>query len=141
MKRLFLIGVGATVAVAAGFFLIVGKGSAPEATPVVGAPLAEVRVPVLTGAALQGEALFNTNCAKCHGANAAGQNGVAPPLVHKIYEPNHHSDGAFYMAALRGARAHHWPFGDMPPVEGVSEQDVALILAYVRTLQRENGIF
>ncbi|WP_430540810.1 c-type cytochrome [Planktotalea arctica] len=24
------------------------------------------------------------NCAACHGVNAVGQNGVAPPLVHKV---------------------------------------------------------
>lgn len=106
-----------------------------------GAALASVRVPQLSAEAVEGEAIFNDKCASCHGANAAGQDGVAPPLVHVLYEPNHHSDAAFYMAAQRGARAHHWPFGDMPPVAGVGEDDVAKILTYVRTLQRANGIY
>ena len=48
---------------------------------------------------------------------------------------------AFLLAAKQGVRAHHWPFGDMPPVPGVSEQDVGRIVAYVRTLQKANGIF
>jgi len=113
---------------------------APSETAAAGAPLVEVTVPDLSTQASAGEALFNANCASCHGKNAAGQDGVAPPLVHVIYEPNHHGDAAFHMAAQRGARAHHWPFGDMPPVEGVSGGDIDKIIAYVRTLQRANGI-
>ena len=104
------------------------------------AALAEVTVPALEGAAMRGEAAFNDNCAACHGENAAGRDGKGPPLVHIIYEPNHHADGAFFFAAANGVRAHHWPFGNMPPVEGVSEEEVRDIVAYVRTLQRANGI-
>ncbi len=63
-----------------------------------------------------------------------------PPLVHKFYEPNHHGDMAFVLAAKNGVRAHHWKFGDMPPVKGVTQGDVLNIVAYVRALQRENGI-
>ncbi len=65
-----------------------------------------------------------------------GAMASAPPLVHKIYEPGHHADGAFLLAVSRGVRAHHWPFGDMPPVDGVSQEDVQKIVAYVRALQR-----
>ena len=104
-------------------------------------PIAEVRVPTLSAAATAGEAVFDANCAACHGDNAAGRDGAGPPLVHKIYEPNHHSDAAFFLAARQGVRSHHWPFGNMPPVEGVSDDDVALIVAYVRELQRANGVF
>ncbi|MAS06876.1 MAG: cytochrome C [Ahrensia sp.] len=113
---------------------------APQETAAAGVPLVEVTVPALSGEALAGEALFNANCASCHGKNAAGQDGVAPPLVHVIYEPNHHGDAAFHIAAQRGVRAHHWHFGDMPPVEGVSDGEVDKIVAYVRSLQRANGI-
>jgi len=105
-----------------------------------GKALATVRVPELSAAAKPGEMLFNANCASCHGKDAAGQEGVAPPLVHKIYEPNHHGDIAFQRAAKNGARAHHWPFGDMPPVDGVTEADVTKIITYIRELQRANGI-
>jgi len=111
---------------------------APSAS--AGAALVAVTVPELTGDALEGEALFARNCADCHGADAAGRNGFGPPLVHKIYEPGHHGDGAFFLAAAQGVRAHHWTFGDMPPVETVTEAEVAKIVAYVRALQRANGI-
>lgn len=110
--------------------------------PMSGGPaLAEVKVPQLTTVAEKGKALFETNCAVCHGMNAAGSDGVGPPLVHVIYEPNHHGDAAFQRAVAHGVRAHHWRFGDMPPVSGVTPEDVEKVTAYIRQLQRANGIF
>jgi hypothetical protein len=44
------------------------------------------------------------------------------------------------IAAERGVRSHHWKFGDMPPIEGLTQGDVKMIATYVRELQRENGI-
>ncbi|MCP3055575.1 c-type cytochrome [Aurantimonas marianensis] len=105
-----------------------------------GVALAEVVVPELTAEESRGETLFNANCATCHGANAAGRSGKAPPLVHNIYEPNHHADAAFQLAVQNGVRDHHWGFGNMPPIEGVSPKNVSQIAAYVRALQRANGI-
>lgn len=87
-----------------------------------------------------GARAYETSCAQCHGANARGKAGVAPPLVHKIYEPSHHGDMAFVLAAQNGVRAHHWKFGNMPPVEGLTKAEVLNIVAYVRALQRKNGI-
>ena len=69
-----------------------------------------------------------------------GRRELPPPLVHKIYEPNHHGDLSFQLAAKNGVRAHHWPFGNMPPIEGVSENEVSEIIVYVRELQRANDI-
>ncbi len=104
------------------------------------APMVEVTVPELNAVEATGQALFDNNCATCHGKNAAGQDGVAPPLVHMIYEPGHHADISFQRAAKLGVRAHHWPFGNMPPVESVDEASVSKIISYVRALQRANGI-
>jgi mono/diheme cytochrome c family protein len=103
--------------------------------------LANVLLPeTLSQNAQIGQLGFEAKCAACHGLNAAGQDGVAPPLVHIIYEPSHHGDEAFQRAAAMGVRGHHWPFGDMPPVEGVTRGDVTMIIAYIRELQRANGI-
>ena len=103
--------------------------------------LANVLLPeTLSQNAQIGQLGFEAKCATCHGVNAAGQDGVAPPLVHIIYEPSHHGDEAFQRAAAMGVRGHHWPFGDMPPVEGVTRGDVTMIIAYIRELQRANGI-
>ncbi|MBB3710756.1 mono/diheme cytochrome c family protein [Limimaricola variabilis] len=106
-----------------------------------GAPIMQVALPAALGDQVQmGKRAFDSVCADCHGANAAGKNGVAPPLVHKTYEPSHHGDYAFLAAVQNGVRSHHWDFGDMPPIEGLTEADVANVVAYVRALQRENGI-
>ncbi len=124
------------LAVAAGIWWKL-RDEAPAAS---GASIVEVTVPELTREARNGKTTFDANCAECHGENAAGSDGAGPPLVHKIYEPSHHGDMAFVMAVRRGVRAHHWPFGDMAPVEGVADRQVAQIVAYVRALQRANGI-
>lgn len=87
-----------------------------------------------------GEAKFSANCAACHGVRGVGTK-QGPPLVHKIYEPNHHGDVAFQRAAENGVRAHHWEFGNMPKIEGVTASDVDHIIRYVRWLQREAGVY
>jgi mono/diheme cytochrome c family protein len=64
-----------------------------------------------------GESRFQAHCSACHGPQGTGtQQG--PPLVHKIYEPNHHGDAAFQRAAASGVKAHHWEFGNMPKIDG-----------------------
>jgi mono/diheme cytochrome c family protein len=87
-----------------------------------------------------GHEKFHAFCAACHGPQGVGTDH-GPPLVHKIYEPSHHADIAFQRAAAQGVRAHHWKFGDMPKIEGVTPAEVTEIIAYVRWLQQQAGIF
>ncbi len=87
-----------------------------------------------------GTDIFNKNCAKCHGMKGAGTD-KGPPLVHKIYRSGHHSDLSFRFAVQNGVRAHHWMFGDMPPIEGVADDGIEEIIKYIRMLQRQAGIF
>lgn len=115
--------------------------TANAATPAEGAPIVEVTVPdQLSSEAQIGKVAFDAVCAKCHGDNASGKMGFGPPLIHPIYEPNHHGDMAFQMAVQNGAKAHHWRFGNMPPQEGLTAGDVSAIVTYVREVQRANGI-
>lgn len=142
----------AAIVLAAVAFYWTGYGTAPTSPNGVdmggtGTDLAEgaivsVALPdTLSERATMGKTAFEAKCAACHGTNAAGRDGKGPPLVHKIYEPNHHADIAFVMAVRNGVRSHHWTFGNMPPVEGLTEADTKMIAAYVRELQKENGIF
>ncbi len=85
-----------------------------------------------------GEPLYQANCAQCHGADLRGTN-LGPSHLSIVYEPNHHGDGAFVLAIQRGVRGHHWSFGDMAPVQGLGEDDIAAIIAYVREQQRLEG--
>tara|TARA_R110001583_G_scaffold67746_1_gene193509 strand:- start:1099 stop:1491 length:393 start_codon:yes stop_codon:yes gene_type:complete len=86
-----------------------------------------------------GRSLYSKNCASCHGLMMNGTK-QGPPLNHKIYEPGHHANLAFYRAVKDGVRAHHWKFGDMPPQPQVTPTDAAHIIAYVRVRQERSGI-
>jgi cytochrome c len=86
-----------------------------------------------------GERRYDESCRVCHGAFATGTE-AGPPLVHRIYEPGHHSDAAFQLAVTRGVRAHHWTFGNMPPLPAMDSARIAAVTAYVRWLQRKAGI-
>ncbi len=89
--------------------------------------------------AQNGKLLYEANCASCHGVNAQGSDN-GPPFLHKVYESSHHSDAAFLLAAKQGVRAHHWKFGDMPPIPSVNETEVVAITTYIRQMQRMVGI-
>ncbi len=87
----------------------------------------------------KGKRLYEQNCAVCHGLDLKGSE-TGPPMLHRIYEPSHHGDASFQMAVKFGTRAHHWKFGDMKPVQGVTPDEVAHITAYIRQRQRQAGI-
>ena len=131
MNRKIIVGFIAAAAVAAVFILAPRPSQPPDHTIAAVGP---------RGEDARGLALYEKSCAGCHGPGALGSD-KGPPLVHRNYEPNHHGDIAFYLAAGRGVRQHHWNFGDMKPVPGVSRDDVKLIVLYVRGLQRKAGIF
>ena len=91
------------------------------------------------GDAAAGEVAFNETCAACHGPGAVGTD-EGPTFLDSIYAPGHHADGAFLAAVRLGVRQHHWRFGDMPLQEGLTDQDINNIVAYVRQLQAESGL-
>ncbi len=145
MNRILIIGaVAALVGAAAVYFTGTGGGETTSGTgvvPVQGAAMVEVALPpTLSQTAQIGQKAFNAACAECHGTNAAGRMGNGPPLIHKVYEPSHHSDMAFHLAVQNGVRAHHWKFGNMPAQEGLTRGDLDAIVAYVREVQQANGI-
>jgi hypothetical protein len=61
-------------------------------------------------------------------------------LVHPVYRLAHHSDLAFHLAIRNGVQQHHWHFGNMPPVQAMSPEQVEHIIAFVRQEQRRAGI-
>jgi mono/diheme cytochrome c family protein len=87
-----------------------------------------------------GASRYQALCAACHGKGATGtQQG--PPLVHDLYARGHHRDSAFRRAVSQGVEAHHWRFGNMPPVPNATSEDVAAIIEYIRALQNSAGIY
>lgn len=86
----------------------------------------------------RGEELYAQSCASCHGADLRGTD-KGPSHLSEVYRPDHHADAAFVLAAKRGVRAHHFDFGDMPPVPGLDDDDLTAIVAYVRSVQEREG--
>ncbi len=103
-------------------------------------PLKSVSTSVVPLEYKKGEVAFNSYCAKCHGEKGIGTK-EGPPFIDKVYEPNHHGDMSFLLAAKNGVRAHHWKFGNMPKVLAATEKEVKEIVEYVRWLQRDAGIY
>ena len=101
-----------------------GSGAPAGATPFVG---------------VDGGELYAAACAVCHGADLNGA-ASGPPLLHDFYRPGHHSDAAILLAVRRGVRKHHWGFGNMAPVPGLSDEQVEAITRFIRSEQRAVGI-
>ena len=139
MKITSIWTIGAVIGILGGIFM--WQTGASTSSVQTKTALVDVTLPAsFSQAALMGEKIFQENCSQCHGANGSGVDGAGPPLIHKIYEPSHHGDQAFLIAALNGVRGHHWPFGNMPAIEGMTPEKVAKVVAYIREIQRANGI-
>jgi mono/diheme cytochrome c family protein len=85
-----------------------------------------------------GAAVYAQHCASCHGAELEGA-ATGPPLLSIVYEPGHHPDESFRAAIRNGVAPHHWDFGPMPIVGGVSDAEVDAVIAHVRSVQETEG--
>jgi len=132
MRRINLAIAGLGVAVAAGavYFFIAPDDANGQ----------EVVIPALSQSGARGQVAYGKFCASCHGDKIDGTD-KGPPLMHPVYNPGHHGDASFVNATRQGAKGHHWPFGDMKPVEGVSDTELAEIIRFVREVQKANGLF
>ena len=142
MNRNYLL-VGACAVAAAAAYILLRPAPANyvvNSAPPEGSAMVAIQMPPIDGNAAIGQRIFENACVACHGTNAVGVEGAGPPLIHVIYEPSHHADESFQRAVALGVRSHHWRFGDMPPVEGLTRGDVAMVVAYIREIQRANGI-
>ncbi len=85
-----------------------------------------------------GAEVYANSCAACHGADLKGTD-KGPSHLSIVYEPNHHGDDSFRSAIANGAQQHHWTFGDMAPVTGLSDDEVEAVIAFVRSEQERQG--
>ena len=88
----------------------------------------------------KGQVLYEKYCSSCHGMQLDGSD-KGPPLVHPYYKPSHHGDNAFYRAALNGVKQHHWNFGNMPPVAGMTPGKMDSVLPYIRYYQQQKNLY
>ena len=87
-----------------------------------------------------GKSLYDEYCSSCHGLKLDGTD-KGPPLIHSLYKPSHHGDQSFYRAALQGVGQHHWEFGDMPPVPGMTRRRMGKLVPYVRYYQQQMKLY
>ena len=127
--------VGATIAVGLTIVLTLYLDNKNSETPIV-----QTTLPDLDQTFATGRTLYQSNCSSCHGQALGGRKGLGPPFIHGYYKPSHHSDIAFYRAIEIGVVAHHWQFGNMPPVPALSKREAKAIIRYIRAVQQENGI-
>ncbi len=85
-----------------------------------------------------GASVYQAQCASCHGVDLTGTD-TGPSQLSVVYEPNHHGDDSYRSAIANGAPQHHWDFGDMPAIEGLTDDDVEAVIAYIRSEQRRLG--
>ncbi len=93
---------------------------------------------VADGSGTLGQSVYAQNCASCHGVNLEGTD-KGPSQLSIVYEPNHHNDDSYRSAIANGVPQHHWPFGDMPPVEGLNAEEVEAVIAFIRSEQERQG--
>lgn len=130
--RKFLLAAALLATAAAGFATAATAGSdVIFENPVE--PEMTARLPI-------GKLNFDLYCSSCHGKTARGSD-KGPTFISRIYHPGHHGDQAFLTAPKRGAKAHHFTFGDMKPVEGVTDAQLSSILEYIRAVQKANRLF
>lgn len=97
----------------------------------------QIEIPFHLG---KGQLLYEKYCSSCHGSDLNGSD-EGPPMLHPFYKPSHHGDKAFYRAALQGTKQHHWEFGDMPPVEGMTRKKMDSVVPYVRYYQQQKKLY
>ena len=97
----------------------------------------EVEIPFHLG---KGQFLYEKYCSSCHGLQLNGSD-KGPPLLHPFYKPSHHGDQSFYRAALQGVQQHHWAFGNMAPVEGMTTKKMDSLVPYVRYYQQQKKLY
>ena len=92
--------------------------------------------PIPAGA--DGATVYQARCASCHGDDLRGTD-KGPSQLSIVYEPNHHGDDAYRSAILNGVVQHHWCFGNMPAVEDITDEQIELVINYIRNQQQTFG--
>jgi len=92
------------------------------------------------GGAAQGQQLFASSCAACHGSNAEGIDGLGPDLHNNAFiESQSNAELILFIAVGRSTTDPDNVTGiAMPPKGGnssLTDQDLADIVDYLRTLQ------
>jgi mono/diheme cytochrome c family protein len=87
-----------------------------------------------TVAAQDGKALYDKECAKCHGANGNGDTKMGKKLGAKDYTKEAIDDAKAFKATKEGLKE-----GDktlMKPIEGATDDQIKAVIAYMKTFKK-----
>jgi len=93
----------------------------------------------LTAGAADGKALYEEGCAKCHGKDGKGQTTMGKKYGAKDYTDAKVQDAVTDAAALKAVKEGFKSEDGkvlMKPAEGMSEEDMKAVVAYLRTFKK-----
>jgi cytochrome c553 len=101
--------------------------------------IASVALPLLSVRAADAKALYEKDCAKCHGADGKGETKMGKKLGAKDYtDPKVQAelkDDAAFKAIKEGLKDKDGKVL-MRPAEGTSDDDIKALVAYMRSLKK-----
>ena len=101
--------------------------------------IAIIAVSALSASAADAKASYESNCAKCHGADGKGQTKMGQKLGIKDYSDAKVQDALKDDAAIKAIKEGLKDADGktlMKPAEGMSDDDIKALVAYMRTFKK-----
>ena len=101
--------------------------------------IASLAIPVLSARAADAKALYEKDCAKCHGADGKGETKMGKKLGAKDYTDSkvqaELKDEAAFKAIKEGLKDKEGKVL-MKPAEGTSDEDIKALVAFMRSFKK-----
>ncbi len=94
--------------------------------------------PIGPGDATAGKQVYGDYCAACHGRDFEGS-VQGPSHLDAHFEPATTTDQDYRNAIHDGVEESTYDFGNMPAIRSLDDQQVADVIAYIRSVQEERG--
>ncbi|MEZ5239447.1 MAG: cytochrome c [Microthrixaceae bacterium] len=98
----------------------------------------QASAPVGAGDPEAGEQVYGDFCGACHGRDFEGS-VQGPSHLDPHFEPATTSDEDYRNAIRNGVDQSAFDFGPMPAIRSLDDQQIADVIAYIRSVQQERG--